>query len=231
MDEDVFTFTRAKGQVQYYLFTCRASQLFIPLSYIDPHLLLHHTIHHSHTATMAADKQFSDSFTFLPQGGIIQEFKVAGTNIVLGFPSAESYRTKHNPFFGENIGRVANRISGAKINSLNGKSYDLAVNNGPNTLHGGAVGWGKKDFEGPTPVNRNGKESVMFKYLSKDGEEGFPGTVEMRLWYIASIEKVDGVEKTSLEIEYEVVLVGDEVEETVIALTNHSCVPGSALSS
>jgi hypothetical protein len=121
-----------------------------------------------------ADKQFSDSFTFLPQGGIIQEFKVAGTNVVLGFPSAESYRTKHNPFFGENIGRVANRISGAKINSLNGKSYDLAVNNGPNTLHGGAVGWGKKDFEGPTPVNRNGKESVMFKYLSKDGVDSFP---------------------------------------------------------
>jgi len=177
---------------------------------------------------MAADKHFSDSFTFLPQGGIIQEFKIAGTNVVLGFPSAESYRTKHNPFFGENIGRVANRISGAKINSLNGKSYDLAVNNGPNTLHGGAVGWGKKDFEGPTPVNRNGKESVMFKYLSKDGEEGFPGTVEMRLWYMPSIEKVDGVEKTSLEIEYEVELVGDEVEETVIALTNHRCVFMSA---
>ena len=71
----------------------------------------------------------------------------------------------------------------------------------------------------------------MFKYLSKDGEEGFPGTVEMRLWYIASIEKIDGVEKTSLEIEYEVELVGDEVEETVIALTNHRCVLGSAFSS
>ena len=61
----------------------------------------------------------------------------------------------------------------------------------------------------------------MFKYLSKDGEEGFPGTVEMRLWYMPSIEKIDGVEKTSLEIEYEAELVGDEVEETVIALTNH----------
>jgi aldose 1-epimerase len=53
----------------------------------------------------------------------------------------------------------------------------------------------------------------------------------MRLWYIASIEKIDGVEKTSLEIEYEVELVGDEVEETVIALTNHRCVLGSACSS
>lgn len=168
-----------------------------------------------------AAKQFSDSFTFLPQGGIIQEFKVGGTDIVLGFPSADSYRTPHNPFFGENIGRVANRISGAKINNLNGKSYDLAANNGPNTLHGGAVGWGKKDFEGPTPVKRNGTESVMFKYLSKDGEEGFPGTVELRLWYMPRVETVDGVEKTSLEIEYEVELVGDEVEETAVSVTNH----------
>ncbi len=168
-----------------------------------------------------ADSKFSDSFTFLPQGGIIQEFKVGGRNIVLGFPSAASYKTKHNPFFGENIGRVANRISNAKIDNLNGKSYDLAANNGPNTLHGGLEGWGKKDFEGPTPTERNGREAVMFKYLSKDGEEGFPGTVEMKLWYIPGVEKDDGVEKTSLEIEYEAELVGDEVDETAVALTNH----------
>ena len=193
-----------------------------PLPRLQPHIT-------RSLFTNMSGKQFSDSFTFLPQGAIIQEFKIAGTNVVLGFPSADSYRTKHNPFFGENIGRVANRISGAKINSLNGRSYDLAVNNGPNTLHGGAVGWGKKDFEGPTPVNRNGKESVMFKYLSKDGEEGFPGTVELRLWYIASIEEVDGVEKTSLEIEYEVELVGDEVEETVVAVTNHRYACAAAL--
>lgn len=168
-----------------------------------------------------ADSKFSDSFTFLSQGGIIQEFKVGGRNIVLGFPSAASYKTKHSPFFGENIGRVANRISNAKIDSLNGKSYNLAANNGRNTLHGGVAGWGKKDFEGPTPTQRNGKEAVMFKYLSKDGEEGFPGTVEMRMWYIAGVEKHDGVEKTSLEIEYEAELVGDEVDETAVALTNH----------
>ncbi|KAK3677257.1 hypothetical protein LTR78_002795 [Recurvomyces mirabilis] len=164
----------------------------------------------------------SDSLKFLPQGGIIQEFNIGGKNIVLGFPSAESYRTKHSPFFGENIGRLANRVSGAKINSLNGKSYSLVANNGPNSLHGGAVGWGKKDFEGPTPVSRNGKESVLFKYLSKDGEEGYPGTVELRMWYITSVDKHEGVDKTSLEIEYEVELVGDECEETVVGVTNHS---------
>ncbi|KXT16428.1 hypothetical protein AC579_5112 [Pseudocercospora musae] len=165
--------------------------------------------------------QPSDAFTFLPQGGIIQEFRVGGRNITLGFPSAASYKEK-NPFFGANIGRVANRISNAKINDLNGKSYELVANNGPNTLHGGANGWDKQEFEGPTPTNRKGRDAVMFKYLSKDGEEGFPGTVEMRMWYTPSLEHDDGKEKTSLEIEYEAELVGDEVAETVVSLTNHS---------
>ena len=126
------------------------------------------------------DSRLSDSFTFLPQGAIIKEFNVGGRNIVLGFPSAASYHTDESAFFGETIGRVANRISGAKINSLNGgKSYDLTANNGPNTLHGGGEGWGKKDFEGPLPTERNGRDAVMFKYRSHDGEEGYPGTVEL----------------------------------------------------
>ncbi|KAL2356271.1 galactose mutarotase-like domain-containing protein [Cryomyces antarcticus] len=162
------------------------------------------------------------AFSFLPQGAVIQEFIVAGHNIVQGFPTADLYKEPFSPFYGETIGRVANRIAGAKINSLNGKSYSLAVNNGPNSLHGGAKGWGKQSFEGPTPVEKDGKESVMFKYLSRDGEEGYPGTVELRLWYKGSMEKDGGVEKTSLEIEYEVELVGDEVEETAVGVTNHS---------
>lgn len=61
----------------------------------------------------------------------------------------------------------------------------------------------------------------MFKYLSPDGEESFPGTVELRLWYYPGTAYDDGVEKTTLEIEYEVKLVGDGVDETVVALTNH----------
>ena len=168
-----------------------------------------------------ATPKFSDSFTFLPQSAIIQEFKVGGRNIVLGFPSAASYKTGNSPFFGETIGRVANRISGARIDNLNGKSYSLSANNGPNTLHGGTEGWGKKDFEGPTPTTRGGRDAVMFNYLSHDGEEGYPGTVELRVWYFPGLEKDLGVEKTSLEIEYEVELVGDEVEETIVGVTNH----------
>ncbi|KAI5361622.1 Putative aldose 1-/Glucose-6-phosphate 1-epimerase, galactose mutarotase-like domain superfamily [Septoria linicola] len=169
-----------------------------------------------------AQPRTSDAFKFLTQGGIIQEFNVGGRNIVLGFESPEPYKHRSSHFFGENIGRVANRISGAKINSLNGNSYDLAVNNGPNTLHGGAQGWGKKTFAGPEKVTRNGRDALEFKYLSKDGEEGFPGTVELRMWYYTTVEQDEGKEKTSLEIEYEVELVGDEVEETIVSVTNHS---------
>ncbi len=168
-----------------------------------------------------SDTKFSDSFVFLPRGGIIQEFKVGGKNIVLGFPSTASYQGKHSPFFGETIGRVANRISGAKIKNLNGKSYDLTANNGPNALHGGPQGWGKKDFDGPKSVERDGRQAVEFKYLSKDGDEGYQGTVELRLWYYPELQQEDGVEKTSLEIEYEIEFVGDEVDETIIGVTNH----------
>jgi len=162
------------------------------------------------------------AFTFLPLGAIIQKFVVNGKNIVQGFPVAELYKQHNAPFFGETIGRIANRVSKAKINDLNGKSYQLAVNNGPNSLHGGDLGWGKREFEGPTTVDRNGKEATLFKYVSKDGEEGYPGTVEVRVWYIQAKEEVDGAQQEVLYIEYEAELIGDEVEETAINMTNHS---------
>lgn len=62
---------------------------------------------------------------------------------------------------------------------------------------------------------------MLFKHVSKDGDEGFPGTVELKVWYTPSVEQDEGIEKTSLEIEYEAELVGDEAEETAVSLTNH----------
>ncbi|KAG9192382.1 aldose 1-epimerase [Alternaria panax] len=162
------------------------------------------------------------AFTFLPLGAIIQKFTVNGKNIVQGFPSAELYKQYNAPYFGETIGRIANRVSKAKINDLNGKSYQLPVNNGPNSLHGGNLGWGKREFEGPSTVDRDGKEATFFKYISKDGEEGYPGTVEVRVWYVQAKEEVEGAQQEVLYIEYEAELVGDEVEETAINMTNHS---------
>jgi aldose 1-epimerase len=161
------------------------------------------------------------AFTFLPLGAIIQEFKIKGRNIVQGFPTAELYKQYNAPFFGETIGRVANRISNAKINDLNGKSYPLPANNGPNSLHGGENGWGKREFEGPTSVQRNGKDAVLFKYVSADGEEGYPGTVETRVWYTQEKVQDGGVEKEVLHIELEAELIGDEVNETAVNMTNH----------
>jgi aldose 1-epimerase len=168
-----------------------------------------------------SEADFSHAFSFLPQGAIVQRFIVADRNIVLGFPSASSYASDVHPYFGETIGRVANRISGAQIDGLNGTSYSLVANNGPNTAHGGLVGWGKRSFTGPTITERHGRQAIAFTYLSPDGEEGFPGTVELRVWYFPSVNAVDGHEVTTLEIEYEAELVGDGVEETVVSLTNH----------
>jgi aldose 1-epimerase len=177
--------------------------------------------------------QSGTAFTFLPLGAIVQEFRVGGLNIVQNFPSSELYERYNDPYFGETIGRVANRISGAQINSLNGRSYKLAANNGPNSLHGGNAGWGKRTFEGPLSYEwktgeRAGRHATLFKYKSVDGEEGYPGTVELKVWYTESTEKHEESTIAVLEIEYEAELVGDEVKETAIGVTNHrlycSCV-------
>jgi aldose 1-epimerase len=97
----------------------------------------------------------------------------------------------------------------------------LAQNNNTNHLHGGKVGWGKKLFSGPQTMNRNGRESVLFTYKSLDGEEGYPGTVELRVWYASYEAQEDGVSKLVLEIEYEVEMTGDECDETTVGITNH----------
>jgi len=164
----------------------------------------------------------ANAFTFLPLGAIIKEFKVNGINIVQCFDNAEQYKKYNGPFFGETIGRIANRVAGAKINDLNGKSYQLPVNNGPNSLHGGEKGFGKHEFEGPVKVTRNGEDAELFKYTSKDGEEGYPGTLQVSVWYVQKKEEANGVQQEVLYIEYEAELVGDEVEETGINMTNHS---------
>ncbi len=174
-------------------------------------------------------------FQFLPLGAIIQSILIGETNIVQGFPTQALYESHNAPFFGETIGRVANRISNAKINSLNGKSYSLSANDGVNTLHGGHKGWGKRIWQGPTPVGvreipglheggkLEGGESVKFTLRSEDGDEGYPGTVETSVLYTAGTQKsAEGKEVRVLGIEYEVQLVGNEVEETAVNVTNHS---------
>ena len=92
-------------------------------------------------------------------------------DVVLGFDNLAQYLAGH-PYFGATCGRVANRIAGGRF-TLDGKDYRLAVNNGPNALHGGLVGFDKVLWKA-TP--RPGA-AVRFDYTSPDGEEGYPGNV------------------------------------------------------
>ncbi|KAK8101029.1 uncharacterized protein PG998_007565 [Apiospora kogelbergensis] len=168
---------------------------------------------------------------FLPLGAIIKTFKVDGTNIVQGFPTQELYVSHNGPFFGETIGRVANRVSGAKLNSINGgKSYPLKANDKTNSLHGGDKGWGKRVWDGPTPVGLReipgvkldeGGESVQFKLRSEDGDMGYPGEVLATITYTTGTQKIDGKNVTVLGMEYEAELVSG-ADETAINMTNHS---------
>ncbi|KAG7383157.1 hypothetical protein PHYBOEH_010078 [Phytophthora boehmeriae] len=163
------------------------------------------------------------SVKFLNQGATINEFRVGGRNIVLGFPTPELYAQYCGPHFGETVGRVANRVSNAKV-ELNGKCYDLIANDGVNSLHGGNT-WGLRHFEGPTAVKgRDGKDAVQFKLVSPDGDSGFPGTIEFSATYTQTTSTTEnGKELVELEVEYEAELVGsDDVKETAINITNHS---------
>ena len=101
-------------------------------------------------------------------------------DIVLGFDNLDAYLAGH-PYFGATVGRVANRIGGAKF-TLDGKEYLLAPNDGPNTLHGGIVGFDKVVWKA-TPLRTAAGPAVRFEYLSRDGEEGFPGNLRVRVTY------------------------------------------------
>ncbi|MBN2036549.1 MAG: galactose mutarotase [Chitinispirillaceae bacterium] len=123
-------------------------------------------------------------------GGIVTALKVpdkkgAMADIVLGFNDISGYTSptylKANPFFGATIGRYGNRIGGAAF-KVDGKEFTLAKNNGPNNLHGGVKGFDKRIW---TAKEVKGKNSVGLElsYVSKDGEEGFPGTLTTTVTY------------------------------------------------
>jgi len=101
-------------------------------------------------------------------------------DVVLGFDSLAGYLGE-SPYFGAIVGRYANRIAEGRF-ALDGVSYQLARNNGPNSLHGGERGfdkvlWAAEPFEG------DGSAGVRLRYTSPDGEEGYPGTVAVRVTY------------------------------------------------
>jgi aldose 1-epimerase len=101
-------------------------------------------------------------------------------DIVLGFENLDGYLKGH-PYFGATVGRIGNRIRNAKF-KLDGKEYKLAANDKPHNLHGGLKGWDKAIWTA-TPSDTPDGPSITFTYVSKDGEEGFPGTVAAKTVY------------------------------------------------
>jgi aldose 1-epimerase len=118
-------------------------------------------------------------------GGIVVSLKTPDKSghfddIVLGYDNLDSY-IKRNPYFGSLVGRYGNRIAGGKF-SLNGKTYMLATNNGHNHLHGGLKGFDKVVWTDKTDESPDGP-ALHLGYLSKDGEEGFPGNLSVTATY------------------------------------------------
>jgi aldose 1-epimerase len=119
-------------------------------------------------------------------GAIIQSLKVAdraGTigDIVNGFDTLADY-LKDPPYFGAVVGRYGNRIGGARF-TLDGKTYRLAANDGANHLHGGRKGFDKLVWTG-APVERADGAGVELKLTSPDGDEGYPGTLQLTVTYV-----------------------------------------------
>jgi galactose mutarotase-like enzyme len=120
-------------------------------------------------------------------GGIMMTLKVPDRNgyledIVLGYPTLEQYlQTGNKPYFGAVVGRYANRIANGRF-MLGGVTYQLSVNEGQNTLHGGIRGFDKRVWNAEV-ICSDGAASLILSYLSKDGEEGFPGNVAVQMVY------------------------------------------------
>jgi len=147
-------------------------------------------------------------------GGILVSLKVPDRNgkfddVVLGFNDLDSYLTKNDPYFGAIIGRYGNRIAKGRF-TLNGVEYKLAVNNGENHLHGGIKGFDKVVWTGDEMKSKVGP-AVVLTYLSKDGEEGYPGNLNVRVVYTLT-------NNNEIKIDY----TATTDKDTVTNLTHHS---------
>lgn len=153
-----------------------------------------------------------DTVTITNYGGTVTSFVVPDKNggrssVVIGFDSLQPYLQKP-PYFGALIGRYANRIGGAQF-TLNHNEYKLNPNDGKNTLHGGLKGFDKVVWDVSVPSDSI--PSIELTYLSKDGEEGFPGNLKAMVKYTLTDD--DG-----LKIEYN----AETDKPTPVNLTNHS---------
>ncbi|PUZ29922.1 aldose 1-epimerase [Chitinophaga costaii] len=128
------------------------------------------------------------------------------TNVVDGFDSVDGYIQSTEPYFGALIGRFGNRIAKGKF-TLDGKTYQLYINNGKNTLHGGKNGFQAVVWDASQPND----STLTLTYLSKDGEENFPGNLQVKVTYSLTADN-------GLKIDYE----ATTDKNTVVNLTNHA---------
>ena len=153
------------------------------------------------------------SVEIMSYGGIVTNINLPNskgqdTDIVLGFNTLDQYIDEH-PYFGAIIGRYGNRIANGKF-SLNGIDYQLAINNGINSLHGGLIGFDKVLWS-VEELNNDQNPGIKLTYFSKDMEEGYPGNLQIDVTYILTKEN-------ELKIFYEAITDSS----TIINLTNHS---------
>jgi aldose 1-epimerase len=146
-------------------------------------------------------------------GGIIVSLRVPDKNgklgdVVLGFDSLSSY-IKDTPYFGCLIGRYGNRIAKGKF-ILDGVPYTLAINNSPNHLHGGVKGFDKVVWDARESESTPGKTLVL-SYVSKDGEEGYPGTLTVKVTYTLT-------DSSEIKVDYH----ATTDKPTIVNLTQHS---------
>ena len=158
------------------------------------------------------------SIEIINYGGIITSINMPGKkgnieNIVCGFDELEDYLSEEYlgsyPYFGAIIGRFGNRIAKGQL-EVEGKTYELAVNNGPNHLHGGKVGFDRRFWESKTIENED-KIGIELSYVSPDMEENYPGELKVKCIYTLNNEN-------ELGIEY----FAETDKTTVVNLTNHT---------
>jgi aldose 1-epimerase len=129
-------------------------------------------------------------------------------DVVLGFSDLQGY-LGDEPFFGATVGRYANRIAKGHF-TLDGKEYTLALNNGPNTLHGGNIGFNRRVWKAEILPGMSAA-AVRFTYVSKDSEENFPGNLSVAVTYTLT-------DTNELKLDYR----AETDQDTPINLTNHS---------
>jgi aldose 1-epimerase len=149
----------------------------------------------------------------LAYGALIQELTVPGrdgpADVVLGYDGIEGYLEAPN-YFGVTVGRYANRIGNGRF-TLDGTEYQLALNDGPNSLHGGVQGFDKRLWTIADVSSDAESASVTLTYVSPDGEEGYPGTLSVTATYTLN-------ETDELTVDYH----ATTDKPTIVNLTNHA---------